>query len=370
MKARVLLVDDERNLRQALAEILAGQGFEVIEADGGDEARTIVRTREPDLIFCDWKMADGDGETVLTALRREPGLLQRLPVIVMTAFGTSDVAIRAMQLGAYDFVTKPLDLDEIIATAARALAHARLQREVEQLRDRLHSTERTQSSGLIGTSRPMLDVFKAIGRIAPTDASVLIQGESGTGKELVARAIHENSPRSARPFVAVNCAALPAELLEAELFGYERGAFTGAVQRKIGRFEAAAGGTVFLDEIGELPLALQPKLLRVLQDHRVEHLGATQSIAVDFRVLAATNLDLSDAVEEGRFRQDLYFRLNAFTITLPALRDRRSDIVPLAEYCASRTASRDGLPPPRFSEPALVACNSMATRATYANWNI
>jgi DNA-binding NtrC family response regulator len=355
MTARVLLVDDERNLRQTLAEIFAEQGLEVMQAESGETALAMIRAREPDLIFSDWRMANGDGESLLRALQQQPGLLQRLPVIVMTAYGTSDIAIRAIRLGAYDFVTKPLDLDEVSATAARALAHARLQREVDDLRGRLHADAAIVAPQMIGTSRPMLDVFKAIGRVASTESSVLIVGESGTGKELVAQSIHDNSPRRGRAFVAINCSALPADLLEAELFGYERGAFTGATQRKPGRFEAAAGGTVFLDEIGDLPLALQPKLLRVLQDHHIERLGSNESIHADFRLVAATHRDLPAAIDEGTFRQDLYFRINAFTVPLPSLRDRRSDIVSLVEHFSARIAARDRLLPPRFADPTLVA---------------
>ena len=356
MKGCVLVVDDDLNLRKTLAEILRGHGFDVLEAGSGGEALRLMHGRAPDLVFCDWKMTDGGGEQVLRALQERSTTKSPPPVVVMTAYGTSDVTIRAMQLGAYDFVTKPLDLDEICATADRAFGHVQLQREVEELRRRVPAISNASANGLIGTSRPMMDVFKAIARVAPTESSVLIQGESGTQKHLVAQAIHDNSPRHDRPFVTINCAAaVPAELLEAELFGYEKGAFTGAAQRRAGGFEAAEGGTVFLDEIGELPLALQPKLLRVLQDHCVERLGSNERVQADFRVVAATNRDLSDAVEEGAFRQDLYFRLNAFTIVLPPLRARRSDIVPLADRFASLTAERSRLPLPAFSEPALVA---------------
>jgi DNA-binding NtrC family response regulator len=360
MKGRVLIVDDERNLRDTLTEIFTEHGFDVAQAASGDEGRRLVRECAPDVVFCDWKMPHGDGERFLRGLQDDAGVTRSLPVIVMTAHGTSDVTIRAMQLGAYDFVTKPLDLDEVCATADRALAHVRLQREVEELRRRVTPETNGVSGHLIGTSRAMLEVFKAIGRVAPTESSVLIQGESGTGKELVARAIHDNSPRRDGPYVPINCAALPADLLEAELFGYEKGAFTGAVQRKAGRLETAAGGTVFLDEIGELPLILQPKLLRVLQDRHFERLGSNQRLHSNFRILAATNRDLAEAVEEGTVRQDLYFRINAFTIDLPPLRDRRSDIVPLAEQFVGRVAARDHMPVPGFSELALVALQQYA----------
>ncbi len=355
MSARVLVVDDAANLRQTLAEILTEHGFDVRQAADGAQALRVVQEWGPELVFCDWRMPNGDGEALLRAVRASAPAVSSVPVIVMTAHGTSEVTIRAMQLGAYDFIAKPLDLDEICATADRALSHMRLQREVEELRRRMAPLPDGATGSLIGTSRPMLEVFKAIGRVAPTDSSVLIEGESGTGKELVARAIHDNSPRRTRPFVAINCSALPADLLEAELFGAEKGAFTGAIQRRVGRFESAAGGTVFLDEIGELPIALQPKLLRVLQDHTFERLGGNDRVTHDFRVVAATNRDLADGMEQGTVRQDLYFRLNAFTISVPPLRDRRSDIVPLAEQFAARVAARDHMSVSGFSEAALVA---------------
>ncbi|MFY9910688.1 MAG: sigma-54 dependent transcriptional regulator, partial [Candidatus Sulfotelmatobacter sp.] len=253
------------------------------------------------------------------------------------------------------FISKPFDLDEISATAERALEHARLQTEVENLRDTVHKSQDWGRGDIVGSSSAMLQVFKDIGRVAASDSAVLIQGESGTGKELVARAIHKNSRRSGRAFVAVNCAALPGELLESELFGHERGAFTGAIARKPGRFEAANGGTIFLDEIGELPISLQPKLLRVLQERAFERLGGNETIQSDFRIVAATNCDLERLLSSGDFRQDLYYRLNAFTINLPPLRDRRSDIAALAEHFREVYASRNKVEGGSFSEDALVA---------------
>jgi two-component system response regulator AtoC len=285
---------------------------------------------------------------------RDRDLLRVMPVVIITAHGTSQNAIQAMQLGAYDFVTKPFDLDEICATAKRALQHAQLQQEVEALRDQLKSAEAPKERQIVGSSRAMLEVFKAVGRVAQTDTAVFILGESGTGKELVARAIHENSHRSQQPFVVVNCAALPAELLESELFGHEKGAFTGAMARKLGRFETASGGTVFLDEIGELPLVLQPKLLRVLQEHSFERVGGNTSIHANFRLIAATNRELEIEAQDGNFRQDLYFRLTVFTITLPPLRARRADIVPLAEHFLELFSARNGLPVSGFSEEAIL----------------
>jgi len=317
MPERILVVDDERNLRLTLREILSDQGFEVTEAGDGKTAVEALARCVPDLVLCDWKMPDADGEFLLRSLR-DLETSQWLPIIVMTAHGTGQNAMTAIQLGAYDFITKPLDMDELLATIKRALHHLKLQREVDELRAERSGRLVTEDRGfetMVGTSRPMLDLFKAIGRVATTDTSVLILGESGSGKELVASTIHRQSRRSTKPFVVVNCAALPAELLESEFFGHEKGAFTGAHIRRAGKFESASGGTVFLDEIGELPLTLQPKLLRVLQEHSFERLGSSETIAADFRLVAATNRSLQEEVEEKRFRADLFYRLQVFTIT-------------------------------------------------------
>lgn len=350
MKPLVLVVDDEVNLRNTLAEILSAEGYEITESGSVQEALQAIADRRPDIVFCDWKMPGRNGDRLLSELR-DRDLLRVLPVVIITAHGTSQNAIQAMQLGAYDFVTKPFDLDEICATAKRALEHARLQLEVGELREKLNADVGTR---IVGSSRAMLEVFKAVGKVARTDTTVLILGESGTGKELVARAIHENSQRSKRPFVAINCAALPGELLESELFGHEKGAFTGAPARKLGRFETASDGTIFLDEIGELPIALQPKLLRVLQEHAFERVGGNETIHSDFRLIAATNQDLKRGIEEGDFRQDLYFRVTVFTITLPPLRARRSDVVPLAEHFLEMFSVKNGVPASGFSEDAVL----------------
>ena len=354
MKGRILIVDDDRNLRLTLAEILRSCQFEVLEAENSVEGLATIRERCPDLVFCDWKMPGGGGEELLSGLE-EHQQIQRLPVIVMTAYGNSGNAIKAIQLGAYDFISKPFDLDEISATAERALEHARLQTEVENLRDTVHKSQDWGRGDIVGSSRAIMEVFKDIGRVAASDSAVLIQGESGTGKELVARAIYKNSRRCGGAFIAVNCAALPAELLESELFGHERGAFTGAISRKAGKFEVANGGTIFLDEIGELPTSLQPKLLRVLQERAFERLGGNETILSDFRLIAATNCNLAQLLSSGYFRHDLYYRLNAFTINLPPLRDRRSDILALAEHFREVYASRNKVQGGSFSEDALVA---------------
>ncbi|MGB8885942.1 MAG: sigma-54 dependent transcriptional regulator [Candidatus Korobacteraceae bacterium] len=354
MKPHVLIVDDEANLRRTLVEVMSAEGYESTESSSGKEALQSISGRRPDIVFCDWMMPNGDGQQLLEQLR-DRDLLRVMPVVIITAHGTSQNAIQAMQLGAYDFVSKPFDLDEICATAKRAIQHARLQQEVEQLREKLGAEGAPKERQIVGSSRAMLEVFKAVGRVAHTDTAVLILGESGTGKELVARAIHENSQRSKHPFVVVNCAALPHDLLESELFGHEKGAFTGAITQKQGRFETATGGTVFLDEIGELPLALQPKLLRVLQEHSFERVGGNTTIHADFRMIAATNRDLEAEVQEGDFRQDLYFRLTVFTIALPPLRARRADIVPLAEHFLEVFSARNSLPISGFAEDAILA---------------
>jgi DNA-binding NtrC family response regulator len=360
--AEILIVDDDRNLRETLSELLEGAGYRIRTAANGSEAISLLQASIPDLTLCDWKMPGVGGEQFLKSLESE-GILTTMPVIIMTAHGTGPNAMQAMQLGAYDFVTKPLDMDQALATVARALRHMELQREVEELRAQRFRENRDASNAenevtrkvrLIGSSPAWIEIFKSIGKVARTDVGVLLLGESGTGKEIVARTIHENSVRSRRPFIIVNCAALPPDLLESELFGHERGAFTGAINQKIGKFEAAEGGTVFLDEIGELPLALQPKLLRVLQEHTFERIGGTVSIHADVRVVAATNRSLEEDVEEKSFRADLFYRLNAFTIQLPPLRERRSDILPLAEYFLERYADRNHVAMPGLTEDAIL----------------
>jgi DNA-binding NtrC family response regulator len=353
MSQTILIVDDETNLRKTLAEILGGKGYEILEAEDGSEAIDLLGRGTPDLIFTDWRMPKAGGEEVLRHIRNERRLAA-IPVIVITAFGSSHNAIEAVRLGAYDFVMKPFDLEEISLTVERALAHSSLNREIVELRARIERQTALGTGRLIGSSSPMLDVFKMIGKVAETDTTVLICGESGTGKELVAEAIHNYSRRKDNAFVVVNCAALPDTLLESELFGYERGAFSGAVARKIGRFELAEGGTIFLDEIGELSPGLQAKLLRVLQDHTFERLGGTETISGDFRILAATNRDLDATVRERMFREDLFYRLNVVRITVPALRERRSDIVPLAEHFLRLYSEQNGLPAVGFSEEAIL----------------
>jgi DNA-binding NtrC family response regulator len=350
---KILIVDDEPNLRKTLAAILSGRGFTTLEAASGAEALQLLQKEAPDLVFTDWKMPGLGGEDVLRHIREDPRL-SAIPVIVITAFGSSHSAIEALRLGAYDFVTKPFDLQDISLTAERALAHSSLSREVVHLRAQIGLQVTSASGRLVGSSAPMMDVFKTIGRVAETDSTVLICGESGTGKELVAEAIHQYSQRHEHPFVVVNCAALPETLLESELFGHERGAFTGAVGRKPGRFELAENGTIFLDEIAEMPPSLQAKLLRVLQEHTFERLGGTETISGNFRVLAATNRDLEACVREKLFREDLFYRLNVVRISVPPLRERRSDITLLAEYFLHVYSEKNGVPAVGFSDDAIL----------------
>ncbi len=342
----ILVVDDDTSLRETVRDLLISANYEVVEAADGRAALEIIREHQPDAVLCDWKMPRAGGDFVLQQLRQD-AVLPGLPVIVFTAFGDGESAMIAMQEGAYDFLVKPVDVDAVLLSLRRALHHSRLTKELELLqkdrfRDEHMAPLHDDASRLIGSSPSWIEVFKGIGQVARTDVTVLLQGETGTGKEVVARTIHQNSNRKQRPMITVNCAAIPAELAESELFGHERGSFTGAISQKIGRFEAANGGTIFLDEIGELPLALQPKLLRVLQERTFERVGSATSQKTDVRIIAATNRDLATEVAQERFRSDLYYRLNAFSIRLPPLRERLNDIAPLARYFLSRFARRNG----------------------------
>ncbi len=356
---QALVVDDEINLRESLVELIAGEGFRVTQAANGAEAVESLRRGlvEPDVVFLDVRMPKMNGLEVLRVIREEK--LTTAPVIVLSAFGDSSKMIEAMRLGAYDYITKPLDLDEIVATLRRATEQRRLSRAAESVRQpkevsRSDEIAAEQNSfEMLGTSRVMRDVFKQIGRLAATDATVLIAGESGTGKELVAHAVHHHSARSQKPFVAVNCGALPESLIEAELFGHERGSFTGAERQKKGRFELAHTGTLFLDEAGELTPGAQVKLLRALQERRFERVGGTETVAVDVRVIAASNQDLKQAVGEKLFREDLYYRLSVIEIRLPPLRARLGDVPQLAEFFLERAATRHSQSVKALSDQAL-----------------
>jgi two-component system nitrogen regulation response regulator GlnG len=332
--ARILVADDEDSLRWVLEKSLKQAGYDVTAVKDGEAAIRAWGAEPFDLVFLDIRMPGVDGLTVLARIReRNPDAL----LIVMTAHGTMDTAIQAMQRGAYDYLAKPFDLDEVVLLAERALVARRLTQEVAQLRTGL--SEVWEFGALIGRHPRMQDVYKTIGRIAGSDVTVLLRGDSGTGKELVARAIHHYSRRAGRPFVAVSCAAIPATLLESELFGHERGAFTDAKERKLGKLELAHGGTFYLDEVGDMPVELQAKLLRALQERTIERIGGQEPIRIDVRVLAATNRDLEALMRDGRFREDLYYRLNVVTLNLPPLRERRRDIPLLVEhFLAKHTA--------------------------------
>jgi two-component system nitrogen regulation response regulator GlnG len=320
----ILVADDEDSIRWVLERACAQNGHSVVAVASGSEALAALREKSFDVALVDIKMPDLSGLDVL-ARAREEGVDTLF--IVMTAQNTMANAIEATKRGAYDYLTKPFDLEQVAALIARAMDLRRLTRDLERLRGELQQ----RHDLVIGRTPAMQEVYKVIGRVAPTDATVLIQGETGTGKELVAKAIHYHSARNG-PFVALNCSAIPNELLESELFGYERGAFTGAVERRIGKFEAAAAGTLFLDEIADMPLGLQVKLLRVLQEREFTRVGGRDAIRTDVRIIAASNQDLETAVRTNRFREDLFFRLNVVRIHVPPLRDRRGDIAELIEY--------------------------------------
>lgn len=323
--AEILIVEDERAQREALAGYLRKAGYDVVTAATGKEAFEVKST--PDVVLLDLRLPDMEGLDLLKKLRE---MNPDTEIIVITAYGTVRTAVEAMRLGAFDYLTKPVDLDELLLIIGRALEKHERDLEVSFLKEEVEKFR--PQTGLIGESPAIKEVLSMIYRVAPSNATVLITGESGTGKELVARILHAASPRKDRRFVAVSCAAIPESLLESELFGYERGAFTGATKPKPGKFELAHGGTLFLDEIGDLPISLQVKLLRVLQEKEVERLGSTVPRKVDVRIIAATNQDLRKKVEGGSFREDLYYRINTINIHIPPLRERKEDILPLAEF--------------------------------------
>ncbi len=352
---RILIVDDEANARTALAELLRGEGYVVETAADGFKALPKLEELEPDVVVTDLKMPGLTGlELMEKARARDPECV----VIVMTAFAAVGSAVQAMRQGAADYLTKPVNLDELLLVLTRELERKRLRREAGQLRARL--AERHRIKNLIGSSAAMQEVFAAVLQVAPSRASVLVTGESGTGKELIAAAIHEYSPRAKGPFVKLHCAALAESLLESELFGHERGAFTGAIGRREGRFEQANGGTLFLDEIGEISPTIQVKLLRFLQEHEFERVGGNQTIKVDVRIVTATNRNLQERVKQGQFREDLYYRLNVVGIEMPPLRARESDIVLLATHFLDKLARENGRTFDGFTDEALARLASYA----------
>ena len=324
---QILVVDDEEMIRFAFEEFLKDEGFVPLLAAGADEALKQIERRRPAIVFLDYRLPDRDGLALLAEIRAaDPDAA----VVLMTAFGAMDVAIKAMQAGAYEYLTKPLDLENIQTLIRRILAAKKLSAESASEADPVPPPPAIDQ--IIGQGPAMQEVFKMIGLLTTREVTVLITGESGVGKELVARAIHDNSPRHRSAFVAVNCGAMPESLIEAEMFGYEQGAFTGAESRKAGKFEVAAGGTIFLDEIGELQLPLQVKLLRVLQERTFERIGGNQPVSTDARIIAATNKDMYEEVRRGRFRKDLFYRIYLINIHLPPLRERREDIPLLVDH--------------------------------------
>jgi len=345
----ILIVDDDAGFRKLLEAILRGEGYAVETAAFVAEALKAGERRSFDLVISDLKLPDGDG---LAVLRWWNGHMPETPVIMITAFGTVATAVDAMKLGAVDYLGKPLSSpDELRMLVRKTLDERALEGQCEVLRE--EESRRFSVDGLIAEDTRMLRVLELVRRVAPTNATVLLTGESGTGKELIARAIHRHSPRGQKVFVPVNCAALSPSLIESELFGHERGAFTGATGQHTGRFERAQGGTLFLDEIGELDAGLQAKLLRVLQDRTFERVGGTRQITVDVRVIAATNRNLKEQVAAGKFREDLYYRLNAFPIELPPLRERPSDVARLARFFLDRAARNLGKPQLALTPEAL-----------------
>ena len=355
---RILIADDDASIRGVLRDFLEDEGFHVAEADHGAGVLSALESgngARPDLVLMDVRMPDKSGLDVLREARSATAATattgSQLPVVIMTAYGTSNIAIEAIQLGAYDYITKPFDLDDVLITIQRFFEREALSHQVHELSTRLG--ERDPNEVMIGNSAPMQEVYKTIGRVARSDATVLVSGETGTGKELVATILHNSSSYARGPLIKVNCAALPETLLESELFGHEKGAFTGALAQRKGRFEMANKGTIFLDEVGEMTLSTQKKLLRVLQEREFERVGGSLSVKIDTRVISATNKILPQEIEAGRFREDLYYRLNIIAIYLPPLRDRRDDIPLLVEHFLHKHRYLAGSKPARVSQGAM-----------------
>ena len=336
MKAKILVADDETSHRQMIEAVLAAEGYEVTQAEDGQAAISAVEDRFYDLVIMDVRMPNVDG---IQALQKIKQISPDIPVIIMTAYASVGSAVDALKSSAYDYLIKPLDIDELKILVDKALRHHQLEQENLYLKERL--SDRFDFSNIIGRSPSMTRLFETVALVAPSEATALIVGESGTGKELIANAIHQNSPRKDRPLIIVNCAALPETLLESELFGHEKGAFTGAITRKQGRFQLAHNSSIFLDEIAEMAPATQAKILRVLQEREFEPVGSTQTIKVATRVIAATNKNLEEEIQAGRFREDLYYRLNVVTVDVPPLRQRREDIPLLADFFLKQYAQKN-----------------------------
>jgi two-component system, NtrC family, nitrogen regulation response regulator NtrX len=347
MKARILVVDDEAEIRRSVRMILEYEGYDIQEASSGPEGLALIEKEPPDLVFLDIKMPGVDGLEVLQKIKQTH---ESLPVVIISGHGTVSTAVEATKLGAFDFIEKPLASERVLVTIKNALDRTRLQDENRSLKRAVEVRYQ-----MVGESPLLRQIWDAIKRAAPTNATVLLLGESGVGKELVARAIHRNSLRSRERFVQVNCAAIPEELIESELFGHEKGSFTGATEKQIGKFEQADRGTIFLDEVGDMSAKTQAKVLRVLQEGEVERLGSARTIKVDVRVIAATNKDLEAEIEKGNFREDLYFRLSVIPIKVPPLRERREDIPALVRHFADLFSRENNRRAQRFTPAALEA---------------
>jgi two-component system nitrogen regulation response regulator NtrX len=349
--ARLLVVDDEKGIRQALVQLFEYEGHDVRACEDAPDGIAAARDFRPDVTFLDVKMPGMDGLEALSRIRESD---PRAVVVMISGHGTIDTAVEATRKGAYDFLEKPLDTDRLLVTLRRALELKGLTEHVASLRDQVEGRYR-----IVGASKAVRQVLERVERVAPTEARVLITGENGTGKELVARAVHRLSPRAAGPFVEVNCAAIPSELIESALFGHVKGSFTGAVADQAGKFEQADGGTLFLDEVGDMSSDAQAKVLRALEQGVVTRVGGSKPIEVDVRVVAATNKDLARAIEDGTFREDLYYRLNVVPIHVPPLRERREDVPMLVQHFAELMARRDGMTPRAFSNEAIERLQSL-----------
>lgn len=347
--SKILIIDDERAIRRALREILEFEEFEVDEAENGREGLDKAKADNYDIIFCDIKMPELDGMEVLDGLQKAK---VDSPVIMISGHGNIETAVQAIKKGAFDFIEKPLDLNRILVTIRNAKDKTVLIQEKKVLKK---TVKRFRGSSIIGETPEIIQIKEMIEKVAPSDARVLITGANGTGKELVAQSLHDQSPRNSQAFIEVNCAAIPAELIESELFGHEKGAFTSAVKQKKGKFELASGGTLFLDEIGDMSANAQAKVLRALQENVIQRVGGEKDIKVDARIIAATNKNLREEIEKGNFREDLYHRLAVILIHVPALNDRRDDIPMLAEHFMSMVCAEHGIARKSFDESALLA---------------
>ncbi|WP_417264835.1 sigma-54-dependent transcriptional regulator [Brumimicrobium sp.] len=346
---KILVIDDEKSIRRALKEIFEFENYEVDEAEDGKEGLEKATSQYYDVIFCDIKMPKMDGMEVLAALQKEK---VDSPVIMISGHGNIETAVEAIKLGAFDFIEKPLDLNRILVTIRNASEKNNLVEEKKALRK---TVQRFKGSSIIGETDAIIQIKEMIEKVGPSEARVLVTGENGTGKELVARSLHDNSPRKDEAFIEVNCAAIPAELIESELFGHEKGAFTSAVKQKKGKFELAKNGTLFLDEIGDMSASAQAKVLRALQENVIQRVGGEKNIKVNPRIIAATNKNLRKEIEEGNFREDLYHRLSVILIHVPTLNDRQDDIPLLAEHFLTMTCAEHGIPRKKFTNDALEA---------------